>query len=225
MSAPVTGFGRAPRMLRGGLARLDPVTRTTLDSITFQYNPDTITRTLQPRAVSGEGGNRLEALRLTGPPHESVKFDAELDTSDAFEHPDQDQNAAAATHGLLPALATLERLITPLTAELLAVEALFGSGQLEIIPAEAPLVVLIWGSERVLPVVVSSMSITEEAFDTHLHPTRAKVSLECKILTTNDLPVDHIGGALYLAYRRGVERNAALVPTADLQAFGLGKLP
>ncbi|MEO9239258.1 MAG: hypothetical protein ABI418_14350 [Jatrophihabitantaceae bacterium] len=223
MSSPNTGLSRSPKLLRGGLARIDPITRTLLDVLTFQYNPDTVTRTLQPRSIGGEPGDRLEVLRLTGPPHESIKFDAELDATDQLEHPDQ--NPLAAGHGLLPALACLERLITPAAAELIAVDALLDRGQLEIVPAEAPLTVLVWGAERVLPVTIASMSITEEAYDSRLRPLRAKVSLECKVLTTNDLPARHLGGGLYLAYRQGLERLAAQAGTADIQPLGLAKLP
>ena len=74
----------------------------------------------------------------------------------------------------------------------MATDALYDSGRLEIIPVQAPLTVLVWGVDRVVPVVVS-LTITEEAFDPHLRPIRVKVGLECKMLTTNDLPVDHLG--------------------------------
>lgn len=71
MSTVHTGYPRAPRMLRGGFVRLDPVARTIVDVVVFQYNPDTLTRTLQPRAMGGEPGDRQEVLRLTGPPHDA----------------------------------------------------------------------------------------------------------------------------------------------------------
>ena len=74
-------------MLRGGLVRIDPNAHSLLDVVVFQYNPDTLTRTLQPRAIGGEPGDRLEVLRLTGPPHETIKFDAEIDATDQLEHP------------------------------------------------------------------------------------------------------------------------------------------
>ena len=195
MSAPVTGFPGSPRMLRGGLARIDPTTRRLLDVVAFQYNPDTVTRTLQPRAVGGEPGDRLEMWRLTGPPHETIKLDAELDAADQLEH----LTGTAPDHGLLPTLACLERIVSPTASDLVATDALYDSGQLEIIPVQAPLTVLVWGVDRVV--------------------------LECKILTTNDLPVDHLGRSLYLAYRRGVERLAAQQPSADVHVLGLATLP
>ena len=161
----ISGFPGTPKTLRGGLVRIDPNARRLLDVVIFQYNPDTLTRTLQPRSIGGEPGDRLEVLRYTGPPHETIKFDAEIDATDQLEHPTDSANQPVVTQGLLPALAVLERLVTPTAAELVATDALFDSGTLEIAPMEAPLVVLVWGVKRVVPVMVSSLTFTEEAFD------------------------------------------------------------
>ena len=84
-ASPVSSFPGSPKLLRGGLVQLDPGTSAIIDVIVFQYNPDTVTRTLQPRAMTGEPGDRLEVLRLTGPPHETIKLDAELDAADQLE--------------------------------------------------------------------------------------------------------------------------------------------
>ena len=218
MSAPATGYPRAPRMWRGGLVRLDPTTRMLVDVVVFQYNPDTLTRTIQP-------GDRLEVLRLTGPPHETIKFDAEIDATDQLEHPDDPANTPVATQGLLPALAVLERLVTPTARELLDLDALFDRGMLEVAPSEAPLTVLVWGVKRVVPVLVSSLTITEEAFDPSLQPIRVKASFECKVLTSSDLTLQHLGGNLYIAYRQAVEQLAAMVTSSDLRPLGLEHLP
>ena len=210
-------------MIRGGLATINVTTHALVNVVTFKYNPDTVTRTVQPRAIAAETGDRLEALRLTGPPHETIKLEAELDAADELEVPDD--HAAVAQHGLLPALAALEQIVTPTVASLLSVDQMFARGAMEIIPQEAPLAVLIWGSSRVIPVLVSSVSITEQAFDANLRPIRVKVDLELKILTSSDLPNDHLGTSLYLAYRRGMERLGALVGSTDVRPLGLTKLP
>ena len=222
---PASGFPGTPAMLRGGLVRIDPTTLTRLDVVTFQYNPDTLTRTLQPRAIGGEPGDRLEVLRLTGPPHESIKLEAEIDATDQLEQPTSAPNRPYSTQGLLPVLATLERLITPPAAELKEVDALFDQGMFEVAPMESPLVVLVWGVKRVVPVLVGNMSITEEAFDPELQPIRVKVSFEFKVLTSNDLPMTHIGASLYIAYRQSVEQLAALVTANDVRPLGLEHLP
>jgi len=225
VSGPVSSFPGAPKLLRGGLVQLDPTSSAILDVIVFQYNPDTVTRTLQPRAMTGEPGDRLEVLRLTGPPHETIKLEAELDAADQLENPTDPANAPVVENGLLPALATLEALITPSADQLVAAEALFDQGMLEIAPVQAPLIVLVWGVNRVVPVLVGSLTITEEAFDRQLRPIRVKAAMELKVLTTNDLPITHLGSTLYLGYRRGAEALAALVAAADVRPLGLEHLP
>jgi hypothetical protein len=232
MSTVHTGYPRAPRMLRGGLVRLDPVARSIVDVVVFQFNPDTLTRTLTPRAMAGEPGDRQEVLRLTGPPHETVKFDAEIDATDqladALPQPPNTLDPstdAVVTQGLLPALATLERLITPTAAQLLAIDSLFDQGMLEVAPVQAPLTVLVWGVKRVVPVLVSSLSITEEAFDPKLQPIRVKASFECKVLSTSDLPDTHLGFGMYVAYRQAVEQLAGIVTSSDVRPLGLEHLP
>jgi hypothetical protein len=225
VSGPVSSFPGAPKLLRGGLVQLDPTSSAILDVIVFQYNPDTVTRTLQPRAMTGEPGDRLEVLRLTGPPHETIKLEAELDAADQLENPTDPANAPVVENGLLPALASLEALITPSADQLVAAEALFDQGMLEIAPVQAPLIVLVWGVNRVVPVLVGSLTITEEAFDRQLRPIRVKAAMELKVLTTNDLPITHLGSTLYLGYRRGAEALAALVAAADVRPLGLEHLP
>ena len=51
----------------------------------------------------------------------------------------------------------------------------------------APLTLFVWGPQRVLPVRLTELSVTEEAFDPQLNPIRAKVSLGLRVLTYNDL--------------------------------------
>jgi hypothetical protein len=224
-SQSLTGYPRSPQLLRGGLVRLDPVRRAVLDVVAFQYNPDTVTRTLQPRSMTGEPGDRLEMLRLTGPPHETVKLDAEFDATDQLEHPETAANGPVALHGLLPVLAALEALVTPTNQQLRDVDALFDQGMLEVAPVEAPLTLLVWGAQRVLPVLITSMSLTEEAFDPRLNPIRAKASIEMKVLTSVDLPLAHTGGALYLAYRQKAEGLAASVASTNTRPLGFERLP
>ncbi len=223
LSATAKTLARGPKAARGGLARIDVRTRQLLDVVPFYYNPDTVTRTLQPRAVAAEPGDRLEAFRLTGPPHETIKVEVELDAADQLDQPDQ--NTVVAAHGLLPFLATLEQMITPTASSLSAVDALHDKGELEILPQQAPMVVLIWSPDRVVPVAISTMTITEEAFDRALHPIRAKVSIDARTLSNDDLPADHVGTAMYLAYRQGVERLAAITRQTDVRQFGLSRLP
>ena len=70
---------------------------------------------------------------------------------------------------------------------------------------------LVLGTARVLPVRLTEVSVTEDAFDTQLNPIRAKVTLSARVLTVDDLGYTHRGGLLYLAHQRTQERFAALV--------------
>jgi hypothetical protein len=71
----MTTFPNSPRLLKGGVALLSPDDSSVIRMIALQYNPDTVTRRLEPRAVSAEG-DRGEAFRLTGPPEEAMTLKA-----------------------------------------------------------------------------------------------------------------------------------------------------
>jgi hypothetical protein len=219
----MTTFPGSPKLVRGGLVSLDPTTGRLLRVIALQYNPDTVTRTLQPQGIGAEPGDRFEALRLKGPAHETIKLDAELDATDALEHPDQ--NTTVAENGLHPQLAALELLIYPTSASLIANDQRAGAGTIEVAAVEAPLTLLVWGRRRVVPVRLTDFSVTEEAFDTMLNPTRVRVSLGLRVLTTDDLGFAHRGGSLYLLYQQQKERLATLSPSARLSDVGLTALP
>ena len=68
---------------------MDPDTSAVKSVIALQYNPDSLSRTLQIQAVQGgQDGTRVDALRLRGPAVETIKIDAELDATDQLELPD-----------------------------------------------------------------------------------------------------------------------------------------
>lgn len=78
----MTNFPNSPRLLKGGIVVIDPVSAVVQRVIALQYNPDSLSRTLQVQVVEGEGGDRSEALCLTGPAVETVKLDAENRATD-----------------------------------------------------------------------------------------------------------------------------------------------
>src|SRR5215471_2598373 len=133
----MTTFPGSPRLIKGGIILMDPDTGVVLRIIPLQYNPDTITRTLQPQVSGGESGDRIETLRLKGPPVETIKLDAEIDATDQLEFPDQ--NPDAAQLGIHPQLAALETLVYPTSGQLQANNSLAQAGTLEIVPMETPL--------------------------------------------------------------------------------------
>jgi hypothetical protein len=218
----MTSFPLAPSLVKGGLVLIDPATAAVLRVIALQYNPETLTRTLQIQAI-GEDGDRSEAFRLKGPPVETFKLDAEIDATDQLEQPDQ--NRTFVDSGIQPQLAALETIVYPPSARLQANNALARAGTLEIAPVESPLILFVWGRFRIVPVRITELSITEEAFDPQLNPIRAKVSLGLRTLSVNDLGFDHKGGSLYLMYQQQKERFATAARTAAASTLGIGGIP
>ena len=217
-----TPFPGSPKLVRGGLVQVDPTSGSVLRVITLQYNPDTLTRTLQIQGI-GDNGERSEVLRLKGPAVETIKVEAELDATDQLEDPNNNPNTVQ--FGLHPQIATLESLLNPSVSDLIDQDSLAQSGTLEIAPAEAPLALFVWSAQRVLPVRVTEFSVTEEAFDPSLNPIRAKVSLGLRVLNVDDLPFTHRGSTLFLSYLQRKQTLAALAPSAALDALGIGGLP
>ena len=219
-------FPRSPKLTRGGLIALDPRTARILRIIVFQFNPDTLTRTLQPQTIGQEPGDRLEALRLKGPPHETIKLDAELEATEQLEKPnDSAANQIVAQVGVSAQLAALETLVYPPSARLIANDLQAQRGTIEIAPVEAPLTLFVWSRNRIMPVRITDWSVTEEAFDTSLNPIRAKVSLGLRVLTVDDLGFQHRGGAIYMAYQQRKEALAALSQSGQLSALGITSVP
>lgn len=213
----------SPRLLKGGIVLIDPVTGNVLNVIPFQYNPDALTRTLQVKTVptASDGGDRAEALRLKGPPVEVIKLDAEIDATNALAVGDSTAEAS----GIHPQLAVLEMVTYPSSAQLIANNAQQRSGTLEIIPMQAPLVLFVWGQSRVQPVRITDLSITEDAFDENLNPIRAQVSFSMRVLSVDDLGFDSKGGSIYMTYQQQREQLATKVLGGTLNSLGLGGIP
>ncbi len=212
-------FPGSPRLVKGAIVGLDAF-NPLASVIVFQYNPDTMTRQLEARTSGGEGGDRSEALRLSGPPKETITLSVEIDATDQLEQGDRQ----AATTGVHPALAALEMLIYPKSAKVISDVVLARFGNIEIVPPEAPLTLFVWGPQRVLPVRLSRFSITEEAYDTQLNPIRAKVELTLQVLSYADLKLDHPGYTMFMAHQIAKETIAATHLKNSAQNFSMPKL-
>lgn len=217
----MSSFTNSPRLIRGGIVLVDPDSGQVKRVITLQYNPDTLTRSLQPQTVSDDGHDRSQALRLKGPPVETIKLDADINAIDQLETGD----SMATELGISPQLAALETLLYPTSGQLIANNSLQAGGTLEILPLQAPLSLFVWSKQRVVPVRITECSVTEEAFDTQLNPLRAKVSLSMRVLSIDDLGFSSKGGSLYMIYQQNKERLAQRVTGATLSALGLSGIP
>lgn len=213
-------FPGSPRILKGGIAIVNPQSLNIERIIPLQYNPDTLTRTLQPGNTGNEGSFNPEALRFTGPPVETYKLEAEIDGTDKLEFADK----VTVEVGIQPILCALETLLYPDSGHLISNNTLAQIGTIEITPMESSLILFIWNKNRIVPVQITEFSITEEAFDVNLNPIRAKISLGMKVLTVDDLGFDHKGGSLYMNYQSTKENLARMYTSGTLNDLGINSI-
>jgi len=218
-----TTFPGAPKTLSSGLILIDPQTAAIQRIIILQYNPDMLMRSVQPQTLTGDVGDRLEALRFKAPAIETIKVEAEIDAADQLEFPDQNPNAV--TYGILPQLAALEMMLYPSSVAVQQANALAQQGTIEIAAMESMLTLFVWTQYRVLPVRVTEYSTTEEFFDANLNPIRAKVNLGMRVLSSWDLGPTHTGASIFAAYHQMKETLVTKGPMGTLGALGLRRLP
>ena len=76
----MSAFPNSPRLVRAGIVTMDPYTAAVQSVIALQYNPDSLSRTLQIQALpGGQDGVRVDALRLRGPAVETFKIELRAD--------------------------------------------------------------------------------------------------------------------------------------------------
>lgn len=219
----MSGFTDSPKVVRGALVVIDTPSSTP-QVIAFQYNPDSMTRSLQ---VQGSGSSNagdaspIDAFRIKATPIETINIEVEIDASDQLEHPDQ--NPSVVDEGILPQLSALEILLYPSSQYINSVMNAAFSGTLEVVPPEGPFLLFVWGPKRILPVHLTKFDITEEAFDTNLNPIRAKVALGLRVLSYFDLSPDHPAYALFASYHSAKESMAQSARTSDLSPTGITK--
>ena len=204
-----------PAVLKGSLVVFPDHTPGSQPSavIALQFNPDAMKRTLAHRTPPAPpqgptGAAKEDVLRVAGPPLETITMTVDMHAADQLNDPES--APAVAEHGLHPALATLELLMYPPTANTQKVDQQAADGQVQVSTAALPLVLLMWGKSRVVPVKVTSFSVSEEAFDTRLNPIAAKVELGLQVLTDMDFTGDSIGRDAFVAYQKAKENLATL---------------
>ncbi len=215
-------YSHAPRLLKGAIVAIDQATKQAT-SVVLQYNPEAVRRSLQPQVAGGDQGQRSLAVRYTGAPVETIDLEVYVDAADQLER--ADSNTVA--RGIYPQLALLELLAYPSSQQVIQNDALLATGTLEIAPLAAPLALFIWGPNRVLPVRVNSLSVSEELFDPQLNPLRATITLNLRSLSYSDLDPGTQGYNLFLAYqqtkealsRQAVATNPSATIGVDINRF------
>lgn len=184
------------------------------DIIEFQFNPDELSRSLrhqeQNTGDQSQGKAREEAQRRKGPPTETIDLTVALDAMDQTGLIGGDSYSGE--DGLHPVLAAFEMLLYPKASEeLLSYQSSEGDeGVVEFAYAEeeVPQVLFIWGRQRVLPVQLTSFSVTEQAFDNNLNPMRAAVDLSLRVLSYADMDWK-VGRQAYAATHSRKQRMAS----------------
>lgn len=198
-----SGYSRSPKLLKGALVEfssrfIGPVPNIIL----FQYNPEKLTRSLnpwQPPAPQTDEEEDVEEARptLAQPfdPGENFTLSLELDAADALEVPEA--HPVAVVSGVADRIAAMEMLLYPdragssLAGELVdAIGDALGGGGAQDAPVprySVPIVLFVWGPGRLVPVRLTSFSVDEDAFSTLLYPIRAKVSIGLRVVTPEDL--------------------------------------
>jgi Contractile injection system tube protein len=205
-------LSNTPKLLKGALVALDPPDPTPR-VIAFQYNPGTLTRSLEAQ-MQESGGKTADAPRFKGAPVETIKIDVEIDAADQLELGD----VQAGDVGILPQLAALEVLLYPKSSQVMTNRTLMQMGTIEIIPSTAPLTLFIWGKRRILPVRLTEFSVTEDAHHPNLSPIRAKVSLGLRVISYSDVSADNTAWNLFMAHQVIKESLAAVATTNSLNA-------
>lgn len=214
-----------PFTLRGGIVSYDLAAGRVVRTLPMLVNPATLRRSyeIKDSTVSSYSSG---PLRLTAPPVETIDVEAKLDAADAILRTLDGASLsgaakAAAEEGVRPWIAALQMLVTPTSQAIQRNDERRQSGELEIVPMEQPLTLFVWGAGNLLPVRISSLSVTEELFDPRLVPVTATVSLGMRSLSVTDLGVTTRGGALFMTYMRGIERRAAMVPDGAAAELGI----
>ena len=212
------GYTRSPKLLKGALIQFSaPMLIPIPNIIVFQYNPETMTRTLTPwspterqHTYHDDGsldkttaltGAQINSLRQPYDPAESFSLTLELDAADALESPSTHPVAVIA--GVADRISALEMLCYPPGQSALggllnvSVSVSVGSSGLsasastaaaDVLPRKAvPIVLFFWGPGRIVPVRITSFSVEEQQYSPLLYPLRAKVTVGLKVLDESHL--------------------------------------
>lgn len=212
----MSGFSRTPRLVKGAIVGVDPA-NPLASIVVFQYNPESVSRTLTPAGPTG-GNGRADPLRLSGPPAESVTVKVRMHAADQLDRGDP----VASTLGLYPQLSALEMLLYPKLSNVIANSVLMQAGVVEIVPPEMPFTLFIWGRSRVVPIRITSFRVEEQLFDPNLNPIQLDVDLSFQVLTYNDFPLSHLGFWTFLTHQAMKEVMAVIGSAGNLGAVASG---
>jgi len=175
-------FPRRPKTARGAIVALSPESKgpivdSNMPAFIFQYNPETVTRTISsPIGEETQAGReKTDADSIV----ELVNLNIELDATSPLEQSNQPMTFVE--NGLHPALAALESIM---------------HSQHEIDNPKPPVVLFMWGPNRIIPVRLVNLKVTEEAFDSNLNPIRARIELNMRVRELSEMKEGSLGYAI-----------------------------
>jgi hypothetical protein len=246
------GYTQSPKLLKGALIQFSaPMLVPIPNIIIFQYNPETLSRTLTPwkEPEADEEGKltlgqrQYDQLSQPYDPDENFSVTLDLDAADALEEPDT--HPVAVLTGVADRVAALEMLCYPpkdsggllnISVEVSlgsggASASLGGSALADIVPRlTVPVVLFFWGPGRIVPVRITSLAVEEQAFSPVLYPLRAKVTVGMKVLTESAFANQEETAAVKIAkaayvFTRTQKEVLALANLANSVESIMGMLP
>ncbi|HFE44559.1 MAG TPA: hypothetical protein ENJ18_03560 [Nannocystis exedens] len=221
-----SSYIRSPKLTPGAFIQLlEIVGGFSPEVVTFQYNPEKISRSFRIYSDGAHNAERGQESPQTQPyvPDESISFSLVLDAADGLG----EGRVLEERFGITAKLSAIERLIFA-SGDLNALVAGQVPGYASEIAAQprVPTTLLVLGPHRLVPIRITSMSIEEELFAPDLRPIRATVSLSLNVISEEQLrglthATDQIARAAYLRHR-SARYDLALASKADAAELTLG---
>lgn len=228
---------QSPALLSGALIVLNDTALVPIPSmIPFQYNPATLTRSLEPYAPPmDEPGERrgTTARAQPGPPTETISLTLELDATDYLEDPGN--HPVGSLVGVSSPIASMEKIMYPtgsiVGALLGAISDLLGlgSGSTPVPRSEVPVVLFFWGPSRIVPVRVTDLTVEEQGHTPVLYPILATCRLSMRVLPPSSFQYEDratsLAEKLAIAAYEWTSLNRDLLSAAGLVDTVAGILP
>lgn len=190
------GYSRSPLLAKGAFIQLtESIAGPIPNVIVFQYNPETLSRKLEPwqppetSSTPGDTQGQADPQAQPFDPKETIDLVLEFDATDAMEHPEQ--NPVEAVTGIADRIAAMERLLYPVEENgglLGDVAALLGGASATVSRTTVPVVLFSFGPNLIVPIRITTYQVEEQAFSPTLYPIRAKCTVSLKVLTDKDFP-------------------------------------
>lgn len=235
----------AGKYLKGAFIQFMPTFLVPLPNvILFQYNPETMTHTWTPASsyVTPDAKNKPNPLAVKGLPGESFSFNLVMNSDDTIADGSAVTAGLASATGVYSRLCALEMLLYPTGAftsdKLLGTvssaisSALGGSStQKTNVPQYTmPTVLFVWGPARIVPVRLTSLTITEKLYDSPLlNPKYAEAQVGIQVLNTDEVTalqdaLKQVATVAY-TYSQAFRQAMALANLANATESIIGMLP